>query len=145
MYSFVTFGYRALATRQRSQTLSLINLINIKTLNDKIIIKIIDLIKIRHRPSAAGARPTLFNENAASSQTISRQIKQTLEEKGIDTNVFCPHSTRHAATSAALRARASLDTIRRCAGWTGQSTVFVSFYNRPIMNDSTNLFSNLLL
>lgn len=80
---------------------------------------------------------------AASSQTIGRWIKQTLADSGIDTNVFSAHSTRHAATSAAHRAGASVDVIRRTAGWSQQSMAFANFYKRPLVDSDSN-FVNLL-
>ncbi|KAL0860714.1 hypothetical protein ABMA27_010051 [Loxostege sticticalis] len=171
----------ALATGQRTQTLSLVKLPNITTYNERIVITITDLIKtsgagrkqpildlpfFRSNPSICPAatlisyvspttaiRPVSETRlllthkkphKAASSQTIGRWIKQTLEESGVDTSVFRPHSTRHAATSAALRTGVNVDTIRRCAGWTGHSTVFANFYNRPLINENTNLLSNLV-
>lgn len=72
----------------------------------------------------------------ASSQTISRWIKQTLAESGIDTTVFSAHSTRHASTSAASRNGINVEIIRQTAGWTESSEVFARFYNRPIVNSS---------
>lgn len=169
----------ALATGQRTQTLFLIKLPNIKMYDNRIIITITDLIKTSgvgraqpvldlpfflDKPSicpAATVKAYLsvtatirsstetrllltFKKphKAASSQTIGRWIKLTLEASGVDTSVFSAHSTRHAATSAALRAGLSVDTIRRCAGWTGHSTVFANFYNRPVVNEPMNLLSN---
>lgn len=75
---------------------------------------------------------------AATPQSLGRWIKQTIEESGVDTNIFRAHSTRHAATSAAYRAGVSVDTIRKAAGWSQQSAVFANFYNRPIdqINDT---------
>ncbi|CAG7827160.1 unnamed protein product [Allacma fusca] len=66
------------------------------------------------------------------SQTNSRWIKAVLKSSGIDTNIFCAHSVRHAATSAASRGGLSLDLIRQRAGWSATSSVFARFYNRPI-------------
>ncbi|KAJ8913352.1 hypothetical protein NQ315_008742, partial [Exocentrus adspersus] len=40
----------------------------------------------------------------ASGQTLSRWIKETLKEAGVDTSIFTGYSTRHAPTSSALRA-----------------------------------------
>lgn len=71
----------------------------------------------------------------ATSQTISRWIKNVLSESGIDMTVFSAHSVRHAATSAASRAGVSVDTIRRTAGWTSASTSFARFYNRPLSDE----------
>lgn len=79
----------------------------------------------------------------ASTQTISRWIKTTLNLAGIDTNVFKTHSTRHAATSAALRKIVSVDTIRKTAGWSDASSTFFVFYNRPLQDD--NFAESILL
>lgn len=57
----------------------------------------------------------------ATSQTISRWIKQVLKDSGINIDVFSSHSTRHAATSAARRAGLSVDVIKRAAGLSGHS------------------------
>lgn len=73
---------------------------------------------------------------AATSQSISRWIKEVLSESGIDTSVFSAHSTRHASTSAAASAGVSIDAIRRAAGWTDRSSVFVRYYNRPILDNT---------
>lgn len=70
----------------------------------------------------------------ASSQTISRWIKQTLAESGVDVTVFSAHSTRHASTSAAASAGVCIDTIRKTAGWSSSSLTFARFYNRPVAN-----------
>lgn len=160
----------ALATAQRVQTLSKINIKNIVISTDRIIIKIPELVKTS-RPS--GKQPILhlpfFNEratvcpastlinylertanlrksdflfvgvkkphNSVGTQTLSRWLKRTLSECGIDASVFSAHSTRHAATSRARSFGVSIDTIRNTAGWSGQSQTFARFYQRPINND----------
>lgn len=70
----------------------------------------------------------------ASSQSISRWIKQVLKDSGIDVGVYSSHSTRHASTSAAKRAGVSVDVIKRAAGWTGTSLCFAKFYNLPLLD-----------
>lgn len=70
--------------------------------------------------------------HAASSQTISRWIKNTLKLAGIDTSIFSAHSVRHCSTSAALRAGVSVEEIKNTAGWTPSSNTFFNFYNRPL-------------
>lgn len=72
---------------------------------------------------------------AATSQTISRWIKQVLSESGVDVSVFGAHSTRHASTSAASSAGVSIETIRKTAGWTNTSNSFARFYNRTILDE----------
>lgn len=87
-------------------------------------------------------RPTLESDqliltfkkpiHPASSQTISRWLKTVLKRSGINTTIFTAHSTRHAATSAAHRKGVHIDTIRNTAGWSESSSVFYTFYNRPV-------------
>ncbi|XP_049871953.1 uncharacterized protein LOC126370882 [Pectinophora gossypiella] len=72
--------------------------------------------------------------HAASPQTISRWIKQTLGKSGVDVSTFSAHSTRHAATSAANRSGVAIDVIKKTAGWTGNSICFAKFYNQPLIN-----------
>lgn len=84
------------------------------------------------------------------SQTVSKWIKSTLYESGIDTSIFSAHSTRHASTSSANRLGVNIDLIRSTAGWSGNSNIFAKFYNRyterpdandfalSILNDNTN-------
>lgn len=76
----------------------------------------------------------------ASKQTISRWIKCTLAESGIDTTKYTSHSTRHSATSTASKAGVSLDVIRRTAGWSEGSLTFAKFYNLPIQAKDNNSF-----
>ncbi|CAB0043198.1 unnamed protein product [Trichogramma brassicae] len=68
----------------------------------------------------------------ATSQTISRWIRNTLEDSGVDVASFGAHSTRHASTSAAARKGINIETIRKTAGWTEKSATFARFYNQPI-------------
>ncbi|VEN52736.1 unnamed protein product, partial [Callosobruchus maculatus] len=70
----------------------------------------------------------------ATKQTLSRWVKETLRLSGVDTSIFKAHSTRHAASSAALRLGVSIDTILQTAGWSEKSSVFANFYNRPLAN-----------
>ena len=68
------------------------------------------------------------------SATLSQWVKNCLLEAGIDNKVFRAHSTRGAATSAALRAGFSIPEIVRLADWTNESTF--KFYYRPVWNAS---------
>ncbi|KYN03437.1 hypothetical protein ALC62_05721, partial [Cyphomyrmex costatus] len=68
-------------------------------------------------------------------QSLSRWIKDTLQESGVDTSAFTAHSTRHAFTSAAKRKGVNIDLIRKTAGWTSSSQVFARFYDRKIEED----------
>lgn len=68
---------------------------------------------------------------AASRETISRWIRSVLTKSGINKK-FSAHSTRHAATSAALAKGIDISVIKNTAGWSQGSHVFAKFYNRPI-------------
>lgn len=72
----------------------------------------------------------------ACSSTISRWIKDIMSESGVNTEIFSAHSTRHASTSAAQRQGLSIDLIKKCAGWSGDSLVFAKFYNRPLTSNN---------
>lgn len=65
-------------------------------------------------------------------QTISKWIKKSLQESGIDTSIFSAHSTRHAATSAAHEKGISLKLIRKTADWSEVSRMFARVYQQPI-------------
>lgn len=83
--------------------------------------------------------------HAATSQTISRWIKKVLNLCGIDISKFAAHSTRHASTSAALRAGVNIESIRNTAGWSHKSDTFNRFYNRPVTHDPTLFAERVLL
>lgn len=71
---------------------------------------------------------------AVGQQTISRWLRASLADCGINTDLYTSHSTRHASTSLAAKKGVSLDIIKRAAGWSGSSRIFAKFYNRPIVN-----------
>lgn len=80
--------------------------------------------------------------HTASTQTVSRWIKEAMTLCGIDTDIFKSHSTRHAATSAGFRSGISIEKIREAAGWTQKSQSFAKFYNRPLRK--TECLANML-
>ena len=69
--------------------------------------------------------------SCVSKDTIARWIKAALKMAGIDVQVFKPHSTRAAATSAALRKGVPVSDILKVAGWSKETT-FARFYNKPL-------------
>lgn len=82
---------------------------------------------------------------AVTTQSLSRWIKNTLSDSGIDASIFTAHSTRHAATSMAHKMGVSLDIIRKTAGWSGDSDTFAKFYNRYITNQSSDSFARSII
>ena len=77
-----------------------------------------------------------------SRDTISRWITTTMALAGVDTNVFKPHSTRAAATTAALKYKVPMDTILSTAGWTNVGT-FATFYHKKVQE--TTQFGQAIL
>ena len=62
---------------------------------------------------------TIKSYKAVWAQTMSRWTKTILEWAGIDTTLFKPHSTRHAAAATAIFCGSTpLDDILKKAGWT---------------------------
>ena len=57
-------------------------------------------------------------------------------KSGIDTNVFKLHSTRAAASSAAVRST-DITLVLQTAGWSRERT-FAMFYNEPIQRDDAS-------
>jgi len=74
------------------------------------------------------------NHKPITTQTMSRWVKNVLNNSGINSSIFCAHSTRHASTSAAARHGVSMDQIFAAAGWSSSSSTFARFYNRPVIN-----------
>lgn len=60
----------------------------------------------------------------ATSQSISRWLKQVMKDSGIDTAIFSSHSTRHAASSQALKQGLTVDNILKAVGWSANSMTF---------------------
>ncbi|VEN45268.1 unnamed protein product, partial [Callosobruchus maculatus] len=80
----------------------------------------------------------------ASSQSLSRWLKNILTTCGIDTYIFKGYSTRYAATSAAARAGLNIEIIRETAGWTKKSEVFNKFYHKPLARDDSTFAKAVL-
>lgn len=68
---------------------------------------------------------------AISKDTVTRWIKTVLGLAGIDLDVFTPHSTRAASTSAAAKAGLPLSSILSSAGWSNENT-FTRFYKKEV-------------
>ncbi|KAJ8029042.1 hypothetical protein HOLleu_28336 [Holothuria leucospilota] len=68
-----------------------------------------------------------------SKDTLSRWIKIILTNAGIDTLKFKAHSTRAAATSAAVLRQVPVSDIHATAGWAGEKKTFEKFYRKPIL------------
>ena len=54
-----------------------------------------------------------------------------MQQAGIDTTKFKPHSTRAASTSTASRNAVPLENILTAAGWK-RDCVFAKYYNKPV-------------
>lgn len=78
------------------------------------------------------------------SQTLAHWVKKVLRDSGIDISVFGAHSTRAASTSAAHRAGVNLETVRKAAGWSDRSNVFLKYYCRDILESNNNDFTDAI-
>ena len=72
--------------------------------------------------------------HGAAKDTISNWIRRCLADAGVDINVFGPHTTRHASTSAVARNLPITSVLKR-VGWTSAST-FHAHYFRPVIKDA---------
>lgn len=79
-----------------------------------------------------------------SSQTLAHWVKKVLEDSGIDISIFGAHSTRHASTSAAHRLGINLEVVRKAAGWSNTSNVFLRYYNRDVINPVNSDFASAI-
>ena len=82
---------------------------------------------------------------AVGAQTISKWIKKTMEQSGIDIDIFTTHSTRHATSSAAFSKGINIETIKNTIGWSERSNVFAKFYNRPIVSEVSSFAKTVML
>lgn len=94
------------------------------------------------REELKGAGPAVFATTRrphvrASQDTLTRYVRTTMQEAGVDMSIFTPYSCRHAATSAAMKRQVPLATILQSAGWIGEGT-FQRFYNRPLAAQAVN-------
>ena len=78
---------------------------------------------------------TIKPHNPVGAQTMSRWIKTILEWAGIDVTLLKPHSTRHAASTAAFQASIPLDDILKKAGSNSAKT-FRRFYFRHVIDET---------
>ena len=74
-----------------------------------------------------------LNLTAVTPSTFSRWIKNTITLSGINSELFKSHSTRAASTSAAKKAKVTMDLITKTAGGKNAST-FAKFYNKIILD-----------
>jgi hypothetical protein len=81
---------------------------------------------------------------AVSGDTIRRWILDIMKGSGVNTNVFKAHSTRGAATSAALRNKVLIATILKAGMWRSENT-FVKFYNRPVQVTDNSFAKGVLM
>ena len=74
--------------------------------------------------------------SAVTVKTISRWIKTSLKEAGIDTDTFQGHSLRSSSSSKAKLNSAIISQILDGGGWSIKHT-FPEFYDYECINDKT--------
>ena len=77
---------------------------------------------------------TVPPHKSVKTETISRWVRETLGEAGVDIVTFSSHSTRSASTSCAKAQGLNIKEIREAAGWTNCQT-FARFYDRHIVQN----------
>ena len=90
------------------------------------------------RPVISGQENKLFLSivqihKPVSSGTVARWVRSLLQEAGIDTSQFKPHSVRGASVSAVARVGVALSDILALASWSSDFT-FRCFYYRPVLH-----------
>ena len=73
---------------------------------------------------------TIKPYNSVSWNTLANWLKESLRESGINQDIFSPHLTRSASTSAVV----SKVFFMRIVGWKSSCT-FWKHYKRPVTND----------
>ena len=64
----------------------------------------------------------------ASKDTLARWVKEVMQNSGIDTTVFKPHSTRGASNSKALQMGMPLEQVLKRGQWSNAYTFFQYYY-----------------
>ena len=96
----------------------------------------------QHRGNITSLFMTLNKPFKVSSKdTLVRWVKQTLEDTGINMNIFSPHSTLSVSNSKA-EISVPLKTILETGRWRS-NRMFARFYNKPILQEEQYCFSIL--
>ena len=86
---------------------------------------------------------TVPPHGSVATSTVSRWVRETLKEAGINTTTFTSHSTRSSSTSTAKVRGLSIEEIRTAAGWTNDS-IFAKYYDKAVINNFGNILLNNL-
>ncbi len=78
-----------------------------------------------------------------SKDTIARWVKTVMKDAGVDTDIFKPHSTRAASTSAASRGNLPVDTVLAAGGWASEKN-FQMYYNKPVQTSKDDFATSVL-
>ena len=94
-------------------------------------------------------KTTLFlswigKHDPVTSSTIARWLRTCLQEAGINTEVFKPHSIRGAASSKAAWSGVTISDILQAADWSSEAT-FQKFYHRMPEDSSKSSFGKAVL
>ncbi|XP_074655638.1 uncharacterized protein LOC141909152 [Tubulanus polymorphus] len=79
----------------------------------------------------------------ASSETLSRWIKDVLFASGVDINRYSSHSTRSASASAAVKT-IPINTILQAVGWSCEQT-FAKYYYKTVVDHPSKQLANAVL
>jgi len=86
------------------------------------------------RPTVPCSKPDpLFISYRKRTVTIGCWLRLTIQDAGINTDIFKAHSVRSASTTAAASGSVPLDEIMKMADWSC-SSIFQMFYYKPVFN-----------
>ncbi|KAL7293195.1 hypothetical protein TKK_0013340 [Trichogramma kaykai] len=131
----------ALVTAHRVQTLTAINVKNIVRREGKIEIEITDHIKT----SASGKTQPLLvlpyfkdKPELCAASTLDFYLEKTKEIRHDEQQLLISFKNPHKAISAQTFSKWIKCVLNDSAGWSEKSEAFARFYNRPIINDSSD-------
>lgn len=86
---------------------------------------------------------TIKPYRAIGRNTVSNWVKRMLEQAGVDTGKYKPHSTRSASTSMVTSKGIDVNALLKVASWKSEQT-FGKYYNKPIEHESSVMVNTLL-
>ncbi|KAG1265988.1 hypothetical protein G6F68_003111 [Rhizopus microsporus] len=70
--------------------------------------------------------------------TVADIVKQAMQEAGIDTQVYGPHSLRSASSTKAVQLGYKIDDVKKHANWSLSADTFERFYFKPSHQERTS-------
>ena len=81
---------------------------------------------------------TSNNFKSVAPATLSRWVKNILQDAGVDTTVYKPHTTRHASASSFAYSTNNLAQTLKLGCWKTTSSFYKHYLRKPVYYDQTN-------